>query len=203
MPSNSKRDLVIPMLLLVIGAGWFLTSLLLAVLEWAPASRDYFHWFWLLVLGAGALLSLALRRLDRGSVVVGLALLLAGLLMVLRFTRGLSLDAADFFVPLPVIGIGGLTLFVQLSAVSPPTADEAWSGDPLRQPCNRIGCGITVASLLLSGLSAFVAFANAMAMEGGRREVEVVSGVGAVAGAVLAVLGCIVALIRRPAATPK
>jgi choline-glycine betaine transporter len=102
-----------------------MSCLLLAVLEWAPASRDYFDWFWLLVLGIAALLSLAVRRLDTVSVVVGLAFLLASVLMVLRFTRYLSSDAVDLSVPLPVIGIGALALFVQRSAISPLTPDNA------------------------------------------------------------------------------
>jgi hypothetical protein len=79
----------------------------------------------------------------------------------------------------------------------PELVGDAPGGDALRQPCNQAGFGITLASLLLSVMGAWLTSINAMS--GISENVEVVGVAGAWGGMGFAVLGCLVALIRRPA----
>jgi hypothetical protein len=71
----------------------------------------------------------------------------------------------------------------------------------LGQRINGAGCGIVLAGLLLSGVGAFVWFANAMAMEGGRHSIEVLGQLGLFAGSVLAVVGGVVAVLGGSSAS--
>jgi hypothetical protein len=58
---------------------------------------------------------------------------------------------------------------------------------------NGAGCGIALGGFLLSGMGVLVCFANGMAMEGARMEPSLVGNLGVLAGAIVAVVGCIIA----------
>jgi len=58
---------------------------------------------------------------------------------------------------------------------------------------NGAGCGIALGGFLLSGMGVLVWFANGMAMEGARMEPSLVGNLGVLAGAIVAVVGSIIA----------
>jgi len=62
---------------------------------------------------------------------------------------------------------------------------------------NGVGCGIAVGGFLLSGMGAFVCFANALAMEGASKDLNYAGNLGLLAGATVAVVGSIVAVLGR------
>ncbi len=59
---------------------------------------------------------------------------------------------------------------------------------------NGAGCGIALGGFLLSGMGVLVWFGNAMGMEGARMEPSLVGNLGVLAGAIVAVVGSIVAV---------
>jgi hypothetical protein len=58
---------------------------------------------------------------------------------------------------------------------------------------NGAGCGIALGGFLLSGMGVLVWFANGLAMEGARMEPSLVGHLGVLAGAIVAVVGSIIA----------
>jgi hypothetical protein len=62
---------------------------------------------------------------------------------------------------------------------------------------NGVGCGIAAAGLLLSGMGAFVFYANGLAMEGANKDLSFTGYLGLLAGAIMAVLGSITAAAGR------
>ena len=62
---------------------------------------------------------------------------------------------------------------------------------------NGVGCGIAAGGLLLSGLGAFVCYANGLAMEGASKDLSFVGYLGVLAGAIIAVVGSITAAAGR------
>jgi hypothetical protein len=62
---------------------------------------------------------------------------------------------------------------------------------------SRVGCGIVVVGFLLSGMGAFVCFANALAMEGASKDVSFAGYLGVIAGAIIAVIGSVLAAAGR------
>jgi hypothetical protein len=60
-----------------------------------------------------------------------------------------------------------------------------------------VGCGIAMAGLLLSGLGAFLCFANGLAMEGASQDVSFAGNIGLLAGAIIAAGGTILAATGR------
>ena len=84
MSSNSRAQLVIPVLIIAVGVGWLLTAQ-----GYAPGV----NWIWILGLGVVGILTFVLSKgFDKVSVVLGPFFLLASLLSVLRQTGRLSLD---------------------------------------------------------------------------------------------------------------
>ena len=62
---------------------------------------------------------------------------------------------------------------------------------------NGVGCGIAVGGFLLSGMGAFVCYANGLAMEGASKDLSFVGYLGVLAGAIIAVVGSVVATAGR------
>ena len=62
---------------------------------------------------------------------------------------------------------------------------------------NGVGCGIGVVGFLLSGMGAFVCVANGLTGEGASKEVSHAGYLGVLAGATVAVVGSIVAVIGK------
>jgi hypothetical protein len=56
-----------------------------------------------------------------------------------------------------------------------------------------VGCGIAAGGVLLSGMGAFVCYANGLAMEGASKELALAGYIGLLAGAVIAVCGSVIA----------
>jgi hypothetical protein len=65
---------------------------------------------------------------------------------------------------------------------------------------NGVGCGIAAGGLLLSGLGAFVCYANGLAMEGASKDLSIAGYLGLLAGAIMAVIGSIIAAAGRSTA---
>jgi len=110
MSSNSRAQLVIPVLIIAVGVGWLLTAQ-----GFAPGV----NWIWVLGLGVVGILTFVLSKgFDKVSVVLGSFFLLASLLSVLRQTGRLSVDIE---MPVLVISIGVLLLVAQSPAVRRPS----------------------------------------------------------------------------------
>jgi hypothetical protein len=60
-----------------------------------------------------------------------------------------------------------------------------------------LGCGVAVGGVLLSGMGAFVCFANAMAMEGANKDAAHAGYLGVLAGTIVAVVGSVLAVLRK------
>jgi hypothetical protein len=109
MSSNSRAQLVIPVLIIAVGVGWLLTAQ-----GYAPGV----NWIWILGLGVVGILTFVLSKgFDKVSVVLGPFFLLASLLSVLRQTGRLSLDIE---MPVLVISVGVLLLVAQLPTIRKP-----------------------------------------------------------------------------------
>lgn len=63
---------------------------------------------------------------------------------------------------------------------------------------NRSGCGIAIGGFLLSGVGVFLCLVNGLTLEGRSKDVSLVGHLGVLGGAVLAVVGSVVAVIARP-----
>jgi hypothetical protein len=62
---------------------------------------------------------------------------------------------------------------------------------------NGVGCGIAVGGFLLSGVGAFVCFVNGLLLEGARAEIAYAGYLGVLAGAIIALIGGIVAVLGK------
>jgi hypothetical protein len=58
---------------------------------------------------------------------------------------------------------------------------------------NGVGCGSAVGGVLLSGMGAFVCYANGLAMEGASKDLCFVGYLGVLAGAIIAIVGSVTA----------
>ena len=122
MRADSRANLVIPILIIIVGLGWLLTA------------RGYgpgINWVWTLGLGVIGILTFVVSGLDKVSVVVGPFFLLASLLSVLRQTHDLSLDTE---VPVLVMSIGALLLVAQVPAIPKPAWFYAQPAPPSEEP---------------------------------------------------------------------
>jgi hypothetical protein len=86
--------------------------------------------------------------------------------------------------------VGGAALVMTPLILKP----RAWR---LGWPMNGVGCGIAAGGFLLSGLGTLVCYANALAMEGASEDVSFVGLLGVLAGAIVAVVGSVVAVLGR------
>jgi hypothetical protein len=86
--------------------------------------------------------------------------------------------------------VGGAALVMTPLILKP----RAWR---LGWPMSGVGCGIAAGGFLLSGLGAFVCFANGLAMEGASKDVSFVGLLGVLAGAIVAFVGSVVAVLGR------
>lgn len=102
----AKKTLLVPILLITVGAGWLLTTLGVA-----PG----IDWVWTLGLAVVGLLTFAVGGLDKVTVVIGPFFIIASCLSILRQTGRLHLDVE---VPLLVI-IGGILLLVARTPAIP------------------------------------------------------------------------------------
>lgn len=107
--NNSKKSLVIPILMITVGVGWLLT-----VQGFAPG----INWVWTLGMAVVGLLTFVWMGFNKVSVVIGPFFLLGSLLSVLRQTGRLSIDSE---VPILVILLGVLLLVVRSKIVPVPT----------------------------------------------------------------------------------
>jgi hypothetical protein len=67
----------------------------------------------------------------------------------------------------------------------------------LGRQMSGVGCGIAIGGFLLSGMSGFVCFANALAMEGASKDLCFAGYHGVLAGAIIAVTGSVLAVAGR------
>jgi hypothetical protein len=67
----------------------------------------------------------------------------------------------------------------------------------LSRRMNGLGCGTVVAGFLLSGMGAFVLLANGLALEGANKDLGFAGNIGLLAGAIIAVVGSIIAAAGR------
>ena len=108
-PMNAdKKTLILPFLLIAVGAGWLLTTLGIA-----PGV----DWIWTLGLAAVGLLTFSVSGLDKITVVLGPLFILASSLSILRQTGRLHLDIE---VPILVIVAGVLLLAARSPAIPIP-----------------------------------------------------------------------------------
>lgn len=104
-----KKTLILPLLLITVGAGW-----LLSALGVAPS----IDWIWTLGLAVVGLLTIAISGIDKFSVVVGPFFCIASGLSILRQSDRLRLELE---VPILVIVAGVLLLIARLPAIRVPT----------------------------------------------------------------------------------
>jgi hypothetical protein len=106
---SDKRTLILPILLITVGAGWLLT-----ILGVAPN----IDWVWTLSLAIVGLLAFAVGGFDKVTAVIGPFFIIASCLSVLRQTGHLDLDVE---VPILVIVAGVLLLIARTPAIPAPT----------------------------------------------------------------------------------
>lgn len=104
-----KKTLILPWLLITIGAGW-----LLSALGVAPS----IDWIWTLGLAVVGLLTLAISGVDKFSIVVGPFFFLASGLSILRQSNQLRVDLE---IPILVIVAGVLLLIARLPVIRVPS----------------------------------------------------------------------------------
>jgi hypothetical protein len=108
--SHEKKTLLLPVMLITVGAGWLLSSL------------DVFpeiDWIWTLGLAVVGFLVIAIGGFDKFTLAVGPFFMIAACLSVLRQLGRLPLDVE---VPILVITSGVLMLLVR----SPRVATPSW-----------------------------------------------------------------------------
>ena len=109
MPSSqSKKTLMVPILMIAIGVGWLLT---------VQGVVPQVNWIFTLGMSAIGLLCFILFGFDKVSIVLGPFFLVASLLSVLRQTGRISLDSE---LPILVILIGILLLIARFPFVPMP-----------------------------------------------------------------------------------
>ena len=105
---SDKKTLLLPILLITVGAGWLLTTL---------GVCPGIDWVWTLGLAVVGLLTFAVGGFDKVTVVVGPFFILASCLSILRQTDRLNLDVE---VPILVIVAGILLLVARIPAIPIP-----------------------------------------------------------------------------------
>ncbi|QDT47645.1 hypothetical protein [Symmachiella dynata] len=109
-----KKTLIIPLLLISVGAGWLLTTLGIA-----PG----INWVWSLGLAIVGFLAFIVGGFDKVTFVIGTFFISASCLSVLRQTGRLALDVE---VPILVI-VSGITLLIaRMQAIPNPN----WTLEP-------------------------------------------------------------------------
>ncbi|WP_345326963.1 hypothetical protein [Novipirellula rosea] len=103
-----KRTLLLPLVLIVVGVGWLLSSLGLA---------PDINWIWTLGLAAAGLLPMVMHGIDKVTVAIGPFFLVASLLSVLRQSGRLHVDHE---MPMLVILAGVLLLVARSSMIPVP-----------------------------------------------------------------------------------
>ncbi|MBI1348267.1 hypothetical protein GC163_18490 [bacterium] len=105
--SNAK-SLVIPLLLIIVGSGWLLTTL-----DIVPG----IDWVWTLGIAGVGLLTFLVGGFNKATVVVGSFFIIMSLLSVLRQTGRISIDIE---IPILVILAGVLLLIIRHPAIPMP-----------------------------------------------------------------------------------
>ena len=103
-----KKTLLLPVLLITVGAGWLLTTL---------GVVPGIDWVWTLGLAVVGLLTFVLGGFDNVTVVLGPFFILASCLSMLRQTDRLH---TDIEVPILVIVAGILLMVARSSAIPAP-----------------------------------------------------------------------------------
>ena len=123
--THPRTAIVIPLLIIALGVGWLLNAM-----EYLPKV----DWIWTLGLGAVGVVTLAVgKRLTRDRFVVGVWLVVASVLSVLRQREKLEFK---YELPILVILIGVLLLIAHFIGLPRPDWAEAasragsGSGDP-------------------------------------------------------------------------
>ncbi len=104
-----KTSLVLPVLLITVGAGWLITSL---------GVGPGIDWIWTLGLAAVGLLSFLISGVDKATVVLGPLFIAASGLSFLRQSGHVTLDIE---IPVLVILAGILMLVARMPAVPTPS----------------------------------------------------------------------------------
>lgn len=105
---SETRTLLLPLLLIVVGVGWLLTTLGVA-----PG----INWIWTLGLAAAGFLPFVIHGIDKITLSVGPFFLIASLLSVLRQSGRLVIDHE---MPILIILAGVLLLVVRSPVVPLP-----------------------------------------------------------------------------------
>ena len=105
---NDKKTLVVPLLLIIIGGGWLLTTL-----GYAPQ----IDWVWTLGLAAIGVLTLVAGGFDKFTFVVGSFFIVTSLLSVARQTGYIEFNVE---VPVLVIVAGVLLLIARHPVIPTP-----------------------------------------------------------------------------------
>jgi hypothetical protein len=106
--TTERKTLLIPVLLIVLGAGWLLTAMgVMPEVDWA----------WTLGVGAVGVLAFLIGGVDKVTIVVGPFFILASVLSLLRQTDRISIDKE---IPVLVILAGILLLVARLESIPPP-----------------------------------------------------------------------------------
>ena len=103
-----KKTLLLPILLITVGAGWLLTTL---------GVLPGIDWVWTLGLAVTGLLTFAVSGFDKVTVVIGPFFIVASCLSILRQTKGLP---PGIEVPILVISVGVLLLVARTPAIPSP-----------------------------------------------------------------------------------
>ena len=103
------RNLVLPLLIIVVGVGWLLTTL---------GFLPEIDWLWTLGLAAIGIVTFLVGGWNKFTMVVGPFFLIASLLSVIRQTGRLNLNVE---VPILVITLGVLLLIVQSPGIPTPS----------------------------------------------------------------------------------
>lgn len=116
--NSGKSTLAVPLLMIVVGIGW-----LLSTLNIFPPENN---WIWTAGLAAAGIMPFAISGVDKVNVVIGPWFLSASVLSVLRQSGQLTFDVE---VPILVI-VGGLLMIV---ARSPAFPSPKWIIDDVSQ----------------------------------------------------------------------
>jgi hypothetical protein len=105
--NSGKSTMAVPLLMIVVGIGWLLSTLGIFPPE--------INWIWTAGLAAAGIMPFAISGIDKVNVVIGPWFLSASVLSVLRQSGQLTFDVE---VPILVI-IGGLLMIVARSSAFP------------------------------------------------------------------------------------
>jgi hypothetical protein len=106
--ASPRQSLLLPILLVIVGVGWLLTSL---------GVLPGIDWVWTSSLAAVGILPFVLSGIDKVTVVIGPFFLAASLLSVLRQSDRLPLNIE---MPVLVILLGALLMVARMRAIPIP-----------------------------------------------------------------------------------